>query len=81
MLKCENFECESGIWLHVGNNAHACLSAKKISNPAFVVEYDNKQHYLNMSSDNVPLNSDTNTKMKIYYHGNEYNIYDNSINN
>lgn len=81
LLKCEPFDCQSGIWMHIGDNARACLSKQKTSNPAFVIEYDNTPYYLNMSSDDVPVNGTTNTKMKVYYHGNEYSIYDNSINN
>ncbi len=74
------FVCESGVWLNIGDDTRACLSATKVTSPALAVQIGNNKYYLQITEDtDKHINEDTNTKMHIYYNNREYNVHDASI--
>ena len=74
------FVCESGIWLHIGDNTRACLSTTKLTSPALAVQIGNDKYYLQITEDtNKHINEGSDAKMHIYYNGREYNIHDASV--
>ena len=85
---CEQaaFECTSGKWLHLGDNAKLCLSETKPAShesPVVLkVQVGNNVYYLSATpgADYLPVNEDsTGVKMKMYYKGRTYNVHDESI--
>ena len=78
---CEiaEFECVSGVWLHIGENAKTCLSTTKVTSPAVAIEINGNKYYLELSQSNIPVNEDFTTKMRIEYHGHIYNAHDASV--
>lgn len=75
------FECESGMLLHLDDKESLCLSNTKTSSKSLVFDIDGNRYYLQITDDtSVPVHNNSNIKMHIYYNGHEYNIHDASIN-
>lgn len=80
----EEFECESGRWLHIDNdvNAKACLSLTKVGSPAVVVQVGKTPYYLQMTENpNVSVNEDYNTKLRVRKGNKTFNVHDASVGN
>ncbi|MCQ2568208.1 MAG: InlB B-repeat-containing protein, partial [Alphaproteobacteria bacterium] len=80
----EEFVCDSGKYLHIGNDA-ACLYTQKPSSPAFAVGKDNKKYYLKMTKktehpDGLPMNEESNKQINVLYDDELYNVHDASVN-
>lgn len=78
------YECDSGRWLHIGDNTKACLSATKPSSrPVLAFKLNSRltPYYLQMTPNNaeLKLNSGYNTKFRALYKGTTYNIHDESV--
>lgn len=71
------WECESGKWLHIGDEIQACLSETKETTPAVAVRLGDKRYYLQMTTDEtIPVNKDTTRKLRMWYNGYKYNAHD-----
>ena len=80
----EEFVCDSGKYLHIGNDA-ACLYTQKPSSPAFAVGKGNKKYYLKMTKktehpDGLPMNEESNKQINVLYDDELYNVHDASVN-
>lgn len=79
----EEFVCDSGKFLHIGNDA-ACLSQTKQTSPSLAVGNGNKKYYLKMTQkqdgdEAVNMTKESNKQINILYNGDLYNAYDDSI--
>lgn len=80
----EEFVCDSGKYLHIGNDA-ACLYTQKPGSPAFAVGKGNKKYYLKMTKktehpDGLPMNEESNKQINVLYDDELYNVHDASVN-
>ena len=74
------FACNPEHWLHVGDEK-VCLYESKQTSPAVVVDVNGNKRYLMLSEDDtMPMNSDTDKKMRVQYKGKVYNAHDKSVN-
>ena len=83
----EEFSCDSGRWLHIGD-ATVCLSTTKPSSkPLLGLRKDRTNYYLQMTkqaegSDGLPVNENSNIKWKVLYNDEGiYNVHDASVGN
>ena len=77
------FECDSGKFLHIGDDA-ACLINTKPSSPALAVGKGNKKYYLKMTkkragTDGLNMNEDSRKQINVLYKGTLYNVHDDSV--
>ena len=69
-------ECESGKYLHIGDNA-ICLYETKPTSPALVVKTGDTKYYAHMCTDcDKTMNGATGSKLHIRYNNKTYNVYD-----
>ena len=74
------FVCESGKWMHVGDEK-LCLYSDKLTSPSMVVDLDGALYYIMLSEDSeIPIHSGSNKKMHADYNGILYNVHDASVN-
>ncbi len=79
----EEFVCDSGKFLHIGDDA-ACLITEKPGSPAFAVGNGNKKYYLKMTekqdgNEGLNMNEDSNKRINVLYKGTLYNVHDESV--
>ena len=79
----EEFVCDSGKFLHIGDDV-ACLITEKPGSPAFAVGNGNKKYYLKMTekqdgNKGLNMNEDSNKRINVLYKGTLYNVHDESV--
>lgn len=74
------FACESGKWLHVGDDDKICLYQNKPALPAMVIETKNGAYYMMLNENaDAPIHDGSNKKMRVEIDGRVYNIHDASV--
>ena len=73
------FECESGKWMHIGENK-VCLYTEQQTHPSVVVDMNGTPYYMMLSTDsNLPIHDGTTQKFHVEYNGGTYNVHDASV--
>ncbi len=74
------FACESGKWLHIGDDDKICLYENKLVLPAMVIETKNGAYYMMLTENaDAPIHDGSNKKMRVEIDGRVYNIHDASV--
>ena len=64
--------------MHVGNNK-LYLKSTKLTVPSLNVQIGNDVFYANITPSDVPMNSETDKKLKVNFNGNTYSVCDDTI--
>ena len=75
----EEFVCESGKYLHIGEDKMCLTKTKPYTRPLLVTKIGNKQYYLRMSPSEVPINNTSNKKFNVLHNGMVYRVFDESM--
>ena len=75
------FVCESGIWLHIGDEDKVCMYETKPDAPTMVVETQNGRYYMMLNENaDAPIHDGSNKKMRVEIGNRIYNVHDASVN-
>ena len=73
------FVCESGKYLHIGEDKMCLTKTKPHTRPLLVTKIGNKQYYLRMTPSEVPINNTSNKKFNVLHNGMVYRVFDESM--